>query len=193
MNQLTWANARARLQGISPSMFPEHLAKVLFDTAQSLPESANLLEIGAYKGYSTVALAAACVGTARHVWTIDTFTGWETDTDRQDGPSYYDEFCANLAARQLESYVTVLRGKSEAYYAGWQRALGLLFIDGNHLEAIMRADLETFFPFLVAEGWLAMHDVPHLETHPLWGLAAQLGERQTCDRLLWAQKRPNHE
>src|SRR4051812_35292618 len=45
----------------------------LFKTARSLPRQAVIVEIGSFKGRSTVTLALACRGTGRRVYAIDTF------------------------------------------------------------------------------------------------------------------------
>lgn len=139
-------------------MFNVEQAQVLFALASGLADGARVLEIGPYKGYSTCALALACVGTGKHVWTIDTFRGNVLNTDLQDGDCYLLEFQQNIAARGLERLVTPLVGRSAAYY-DWDTDIDMLFIDGNHALDVVTADLGAFYPRLKAGGVLAMHDV----------------------------------
>ncbi|MDD2338162.1 MAG: hypothetical protein PHD01_16510, partial [Geobacteraceae bacterium] len=47
----------------------------LFNKIQSLPEDAVILEIGSFKGRSTVAMGYACMGTRRKIYSIDTWNG----------------------------------------------------------------------------------------------------------------------
>ncbi len=51
----------------------------LFRAAKSLPDGANIAEIGSFKGRSTCSLAYACRGTKKHVFAIDTFMGNAVD------------------------------------------------------------------------------------------------------------------
>lgn len=155
---MNWNEARQLLGNLSASMFHPEQAHALFDIVQTLSDDASILEIGPYHGYSTCALAAACVDTKRHIWTIDTFKGNPRNTDEQDGECYYEAFMQNVTARGLEAYITPLKGKSSDFYE-WHHPWDLLFIDGNHALEIVTDDLAAFYPQLRAGGWLAMHDV----------------------------------
>lgn len=172
MNRITsvnWEKAAKNLNGLG-NQFCLELAQVLFDTVKALPDNALILEIGAYKGFSTCALAFACVGTGKRVMTIDTFIGNPTNTNLQDGENYYGEFLDNIKARDLQGYITPLIGRSEAFYAGWTFPLDLLFVDGDH--RIMQEDLNAFFPHLKVGGILLMHDV--YESHGTWQYVREL-------------------
>lgn len=194
MASLTWKDVEPKLEGISPSMFHPSLAKVLFEKAQALPDGANLLEIGPYKGYSTCALAYGCVDTLKHLWTIDTFQGNSLNTNLQDGRDYFAEFWHNVTARGLEDVVTPLIGRSEKYYALWRHDLDLLFVDGSHDLSIVRADLAAFFPSLKRGGVLLMHDVyaedvPTGNTAPVWmNVSLELRDCHGLLNLAWGVK-----
>jgi hypothetical protein len=47
----------------------------LFNSARSLPNRANLVEIGSYKGRSTCCLALGCRDSERRVYAVDSFDG----------------------------------------------------------------------------------------------------------------------
>ncbi len=173
--------------------FTPSLAGVLFEQAKALPEGATLLEIGAYKGYTTCALALGCLGNGKHVWTIDTFIGNPENTDIQDSASYYDVFQKNIKAQGLSAYVTPLVGRSDKFYEGWSQPLDLLFIDGNHAQDIVQADLDAFFPWLKSGGYLFMHDVypdPKPQSvNPTWhGIALKLTDCRYTLNLAWGRK-----
>src|SRR5208282_5493160 len=55
--------------------------KWLFKSARLLPDSANIVEIGSYKGRSTTCLAFGCRGTKKRVFAVDSFDGevWESE------------------------------------------------------------------------------------------------------------------
>lgn len=194
MASLTWKEVSRNLEGISPSMFHPALAQVLFEQAQALRDEANLLEIGPYKGYSTCALAYGCIGTHKHLWTIDTFQGNSLNTNLQDGRDYFAEFWHNVTSRGLEDVVTPLIGRSEKYYDLWVHELDLLFVDGSHDLSIVRTDLDAFFPFLKAGGVLLMHDVyaedvPTGNTAPVWmNVSLALKDCHGLLNLAWGVK-----
>lgn len=150
-----WDSLVADLYRIQNFMPVEH-AHALYEFAQRLPDESTLLEIGAYHGLSTCALAYGCYGTHKHLYTIDTFCGNPRGTNQQDGTSYYWQFRKNLLERGLTDYVTALVGYSAEYYH-WDKPLQLLFIDGNH--ELMAQDLAAFYPHLEQGGILALHDI----------------------------------
>lgn len=175
--------------GDMPGLLTREQAPILYNLVNGLADDAVVLEIGAFKGYSTCALAYACKDTRRHVWTIDTFVGNLANTNYQDGENYRAEFDQNVADRGLTELVTVLAGKSEEFYATWDKAIDLLFIDGNHW--IMAQDLEAFLPHLRQDGWLVMHDVIPADDggpSPLCGFADRVGEQHFYLNMMWARK-----
>lgn len=133
----------------------------LFDTASALPDWSVLLEIGSYKGRSTCALAAGCLGTRKHVYTIDRFRGLHQDTDQQAADDFFGEFWGNVERLKLDGYVTPLVGWSSDFYERWVRPVHLLFIDGGHAVETVSADFQAFWPRLRPGGLLLMHDVSH--------------------------------
>lgn len=189
---MNWQEVEKKLTGIEHQFTPS-LARILFEHAQSLPDGAAILEIGAYKGYTTCALAYGCAGTNKRVWTIDNFCGNPANTDEEGATSYFHQFLKNIEARDLFGYIAPLVGRSEDFYAEWQRPLDLLFIDGNHAPAIVQGDVEAFFPWLKPGGWLFMHDVypepKPVNVNPTWiGIALKLVNCQYNLNLAWGRK-----
>lgn len=193
---MNWNEIETRLNVI-PRLFTPSLAMILWEAAKALPDGGVILEIGAYKGYTTCALGYACLGTRKHVWTIDTFGGNPDNTNLQNGASYYDEFWKNVGICGLNNFITPLVGLSEQFYADWKRPIDLLFIDGNHETPFVQNDLTAFFPHLVSGGWLYMHD-HYLEAappedradDPSWfGVPLQLTNIGWSLNLAWGRKR----
>lgn len=131
----------------------------LFNTVRSLPENAAILEIGGYYGRSTAAMAFACVGTKRHVYTIDTFYGNDGPMGRCD--SFLDVWRANLSRLDLEGYATPLQGLSSQQLATLEKSnqFDFVFVDGSHEYADIIKDLELVYPLVKEGGWIALHDV----------------------------------
>src|SRR5260370_25863221 len=95
--------------------------KWLFTTARSLPDSANLVEVGSYKGRSTSCLAFGCRGSKKRVFAVDSFDVNDWDF-REHG--FFQEFRQNIdrcglcqhagAVRRPRSAVAITRNSSDA-------------------------------------------------------------------------------
>jgi predicted O-methyltransferase YrrM len=130
-----------------------------------------LLEVGSYCGKSAVYLGAAARDRGTLLYSIDHHGGSE---EHQAGQEYFDErlldaktglvdslpfFKATIAAAGLENVVVGIVGRSEIISAEWKTALALVFIDGGHSEAAVRADYRGWAPHLGVGGMLVFHDV----------------------------------
>lgn len=137
----------------------------LFRTAKSLPDGARIVEIGCFKGKSTVSLSFGCKGTRKHVFSIDRFGGVYQDVkDREYLEStfekgFFEEWKANVEGNGLSEYVTPLIGDSRDIARIWAAPIHLLFIDGSHLFEDVMADFENFSRHVIAGGIIALHDV----------------------------------
>jgi len=142
----------------------------LFLKVQSLPDDATIVEIGSYRGRSTVAMGYACLGTRRQLYCIDP---WDME-DWKDKPSdalevSYDIWYKNVRRNGLEKHVLALPGRSHEVLARWDklangRLIDFVFIDGSHEHADVLRDFEMTFGLVKSGGWIALHDV--VETWP---------------------------
>lgn len=157
---MQWKDIEAQVASIDGWLLPGQ-DRWLLETAQATPEDAVILEIGGYLGRSTAALGFACIGTARHVYCIDTFNG--NGIDFREGKefegAFFDTWLINMNRLGLAHCVTALVGKSSAYYDHWTLPLDMLFIDGSHQYADALGDLCNFSQHVKPGGIVAMHDV----------------------------------
>jgi len=133
----------------------------LFQKVKSLSNDATIVEIGSYKGRSTVAMAYACIGTNRKIYCIDTWDG--NDVDFPDR-NFFDIWQQNLERNRLYEYIYPLRGYSQEILRRWDeltntQGIDFIFIDGSHQYLDVLKDFELSFPLVQAEGWIAFHDV----------------------------------
>jgi predicted O-methyltransferase YrrM len=121
----------------------------LYRLARACTGRGVIVEIGSYKGRSTICLARGSqAGRNLPIYAIDPHRG-----------TAYEEFKRNLAAADIEDIVThVRRPSQEALPAIGDAAIELLFIDGNHTYPMVLEDFELFVPRLVDGGYLVMHD-----------------------------------
>jgi len=67
---------------------------------------------------------------------------------------------ANLTEAGIDSWVRRLVGDSVAVARTWSAPIELLFIDAGHLYAQVRADIDSWTPFVVEGGLVVLHDYP---------------------------------
>lgn len=130
--------------------------KWLFKSARRLANYATIVEIGSYKGRSTVSLAFGCRKNNGHVYAIDTFNGNQVDFFERGFVSVFQD---NIKKCGLTNYVTPLVGYSKDIAKEWKHPINMLFIDGSHEYSDVLNDFECFFPFVNRGGLIAFHDV----------------------------------
>ena len=124
-----------------------------------------VLEIGAFKGASTVALSKAAGAAGDDcIWTVDPFTS-PCETDLREESSY-PEFLSNLKHAGEERFVRVFKGLSRDLAKQWREPIRVLWIDGDHSYRGVKEDLELFRPFLSDGAIIAFHDVLTLSPGP---------------------------
>jgi predicted O-methyltransferase YrrM len=117
-----------------------------------------VLEIGAFKGASTIVLSkAARAGGDREIWTCDPFTN-PCGADLPEG-TCYPEFSNNLRRSGEENFVKVFKGLSQDLAKQWDEPIRVLWIDGDHRYEATKRDFELFRPFLTSGAIVAFHDV----------------------------------
>jgi MMP 1-O-methyltransferase len=68
-------------------------------------------------------------------------------------------FRATIEQAGLEDVVIAVVGDARAVARHWRTPLGLLFVDGGHGAAVVRADYHDWSPHVASGGLLAVHDV----------------------------------
>lgn len=183
-----WADAWSLIDSVQGWMAPGQ-ERWLFEAAYSLPHTANIVEIGSFKGRSTCSLGFGCRGTRKRVYAIDTFDGGGWNFDERD---FLHEFEANVRRCGLSRYIEPIRGKSTEVAKGWEKPIDLIFIDGSHEYEAVKADFEDFFQHVIPGGIVAFHDVN--EEWPgvlrFWRETAsrQLAHVGNCSSLAYGRK-----
>lgn len=168
--------------------------KYLFDKVRSLPHNAIILEIGGCYGRSTVAMAFACVGTERRIFTIDTFYGNDGVMGRTE--CFLDIWHNSLSRFDLEGYAVPLPGLSAEVLSAWadKPRPDFVFIDGSHEYADVIKDFELVYPLVKEGGYIALHDVEPGWPGPwrVWRQTAckLLAGHETCRTLACGRKVP---
>ena len=152
-----------RLVSSTTGYLSEREARFLMAAAALAPAEGKNLEIGSFKGRSTVGIAYVTreLGLGKVV-AVDPHTSpASTDPDLKRGgqTTSYDDFVTNLRTAGVFERVEIKRAYSHDLAREWKDPLRLLWIDGDHTYEGAKADLDMFKPFLQPGAIVAMHDV----------------------------------
>lgn len=158
---------------------PDNVMIALASFAVSVPRHQAIVELGVYKGKTTLMLAwGARQGKRAHVWGFDP---WDLPGERfpwselqnptqQHRVEFTDPRTRHAAEYNVKSLgftrdVTLARKFSVDAGQQWTGPkVGLLFIDGDHSYDAVRADLTAWAPHLAPGARIAFDD--HAPTHP---------------------------
>jgi len=124
-------------------------AERLFQEAAAV-KSGCIVEIGSYRGRSTVALAAgARNGLKQPIFAIEPHEPFIGPRGGAFGPNDRRAFLQNLLGAKLVGMVRLLNATSEVVTPGWDKPVALLFIDGDHRYAAALGDFSHWRPHLI--------------------------------------------
>jgi MMP 1-O-methyltransferase len=181
-----WVGHRRRL--LAARGRPADLARVAATEGQMTDDEAACLyalareaaggcivEIGSFHGKSTVALAlGARAGGGARVYAVDPFVPFVGLLGGRFGPDDKTALLRNLLLAGVADGVWLLHLGSTQAARAWSEPIALLWVDGDHSEAAVRADLAAWTPYVAAGGLVALHD----------SLDPKLGPRAAIDELL---------
>ena len=160
-----------------------------------LPMAGEILEIGSFKGKSTIILAksvAAAGGSkmfACDPLSLPSETD-PTDADRDELPTIFHR---NLDQHGVSDMVQMHQMKSSELAGSWSLPLRLLWIDGDHTYAGATQDVCLFQPHLVPGAVVCLHDVLHEHEGPIRAfmenilLSNSYGDCGICGSIAWGQ------
>jgi predicted O-methyltransferase YrrM len=165
----------------------------LVELARGTAPGSVIVEIGTYRGRSTIALAlGARQGARNRVYAIDPHLEFHGVLGGEFGPEDQAALYANLARAGVGALVSVVGLASAAVARGWsEQNVGLLWIDGDHRYEAVRADCDAWWRFVTPGGTIAFHDADTPDVRRIigelreQGRIAVLGE---MGRLLWSRR-----
>lgn len=160
-----------------PGWLSEVENQFLFKMAQRTSRDGYIVEIGSYKGRSTICLALGSLnGLKSRILAIDPHTG-SPDLLRPGETLWtYDEFLRNLSRAGVKDIVTPVVSTGEAAASVWRKPIDILFIDANyHSYEMTKNLLRLWIPHLKDGGWVLLNNVAPsfygiLRNKPLTGL-----------------------
>lgn len=182
----------------APGFLTEREGRFLALLAACTPAQGTILEIGSYKGKSTVGLASVAqrYGLGPVVAVDPHSAPAVTDYGHGSRQSSWDDFRATLRAAGVEGTVEAHRAYSRELARDWKRPIRLLWIDGDHTYQGAKEDIDLFGSHVVPNGVVAFHDVLHSFEGPVRVFAEVVlasdafGPAGLCGSIGWAQYRP---
>jgi predicted O-methyltransferase YrrM len=150
---------------------PNHEGEALMSWARTFSKIGPLLEIGSFCGKSSIYLGLAAKEKNQVVFTIDHHKGSEEHQLNEEyfDPEIYDEslnsvntfplFLKNIRIFDLEDSVIPIVSSSARVAKGWNKNLGMVFIDGSHSLESATLDYESWGSHIKNGGALVIHDI----------------------------------
>lgn len=155
------ADVRARVAGIEGWLSDDQV-QALHDAARACPPGGRIVEIGSFRGRSTIVLASSAPADVEVV-AIDPHAG--NDRGPQEIEGYETEaeadnevFRRNLDAAGVSDRVRHVRAFSDAAHGEVADPIDVLFIDGAHRFGPARADVRDWGRRVAPGGRMLIHD-----------------------------------
>jgi predicted O-methyltransferase YrrM len=138
----------------------EREGKLLYGLAKNCSGKGVIIEIGSYKGRSTIWLAAGSkAGNHVRIYAIDPHTGSSEHRQMYGKVWTLEEFKRNIKDAKVDDVVVpIVKTSEEAEKDLRGSSVELLWIDGAHEYELVKLDFELWFPYLIEGGWIALHD-----------------------------------
>ncbi len=156
------------------------------EQAMKQAPSKNVLEVGSYKGKSTVLLGWAAKNDGGKVYAVDPHQGIVTQPGGQTTKMEptLDKFLSNMKLAGLLTTVQAVCKKSSE--VEWSEPIGFLFIDGLHDYANVATDYAQFASWVPENGFIAFHDY-----NPMWPDVMRLVEERLTAGAIQKEKLVN--
>lgn len=135
-------------------------AEVLIDNAKNTSDRGVIVEIGSFRGRSTVALALGSRANKHDipVYAIEPHESFIGEYGGVYGSNDREEFFKNILKYKLTSEVRLVNLPSHTVVKYWDKMISFLWIDGDHRYDKVKKDLFSWSKFVLPGGRIALHD-----------------------------------
>ena len=136
-------------------------ANFLFQKAKRLRVDGVIVEIGSYRGKSTICLAKGSMknNKRRIVYAIDPHKDFKGIFGGKYSTKDKEIFLENLKKYNVADTVKYIQKTSHEASKNFNNKIALLFIDGDHRYESVKQDINDWLPFVVTGGIVMLHDV----------------------------------
>ena len=181
-----------------PGHLQENEARFLGVLAAITPAQGAIVEIGSYRGRSTVMLAkvAGHYGLGPVVAIDPHNSPILVNLDGSNDKSSYQDFLHSIRHAGVEAHVEPHLAYSKEVSVGWNQPIRLLWIDGDHTYPGAKADFDGFSAHLAPNGVVALHDSLNNFEGPIRVFVEEMlrsdkfGPAGFVHSIAWSQYRP---
>ena len=131
-----------------PGWLTDEEGEALYELAKRCSGRGAIVEIGSWKGKSTICLGLGSRAAAgSRIYAIDPHTDYR-----------FGDFKENVERAGIADIVTPVPSLSQPAADGFDEPIELLFVDGSHEYDLVLEDFERWVPKVVDGGWVAFHD-----------------------------------
>lgn len=137
----------------------EREGKLLYNLAKNCRGKGVIVEIGSWKGRSTIWLGQGSKqGNNVEIYAIDPHTGASEHKDLYEKVWTFEEFKNNIKNARVDDIVIPIVKTSEEVAKSFNEPVELIFIDGAHEYDLVKLDFKKWFPKVINGGVMAFHD-----------------------------------
>ena len=134
----------------------------LYDTAKKIKTGNVIVEVGSWKGKSTICLGNGSKdGNKVKIFAIDPHIGSSEHQKMFSKVDTFEEFRQNINRAGITEFVEPVRDTSENAAKNFNQRIEFAFIDGAHEYSFVKLDFKVWFPKVMSGGILAFHDSWH--------------------------------
>jgi predicted O-methyltransferase YrrM len=143
---------------LTEGMLPLHAAELLYNLAREVRDGV-IVEVGSYRGRSTVALGrGARAGGRAPVFAVEPHESFTGVRGGIFGPEDRAAFYRTMLRTRCYRDVRLVNLTSDALTPGWRAPVALLWLDGDHATDAVRRDLAQWWPHLVPGATVVFDD-----------------------------------
>jgi MMP 1-O-methyltransferase len=131
-----------------PGWLTDEEGEALYELARACSGRGVIVELGSWKGKSTVCLGLGSrAGASVPVYAVDPHADYR-----------FGDFKDNVERAGIQELVRPVASLSQAAADGFDEPIEFLFVDGSHEYDLVLEDFEKWVPKVVEGGWVAFHD-----------------------------------
>lgn len=166
----------------------------LYTSAKKMDHTDVIVEIGSWKGKSTICIARGVVdGRPAKIYAIDPHIGSSEHQKMFGEVDTYEEFITNIKQASVSKYIKPIRKTSAVAAQNFKETIGFLFVDGAHEYRMVKIDIDSWFDKVRNGGTIAFHDSwhclgPYLATAIMLLTSSRIKNPQLVDTITSFEK-----
>jgi predicted O-methyltransferase YrrM len=131
-----------------PGWLTDEEGEALYELARACTGRGVIVEIGSWKGKSTICLGLGSrAGASLPVYAVDPHADYR-----------FGDFKTNVDRAGIADLVRPIASLSQPAADEFEEPIELLFVDGSHEYDLVLEDFEKWVPKVLEDGWVAFHD-----------------------------------